>query len=202
MLSYFFLCIQASFLFSCSSQCLTQITSLPVERWTFAQVTCVDEFFHFFQSSVPFLIIVFIIDFGRMWGWIKRKAAPRESCRVYVCVCVYESVSVLPTYIWFVQVHICFWKRVLLTELSFRDAVSFHFNAWLVNDCLCKRYDVFHSRRAFSVCSACVCVCTSACYFGDPLTTSMMLQGVLSFFLSEAYTHTVYTVHTHTLRGI
>lgn len=32
MLSYFFLCIQASFLFSCSSQCLTQITSLPVER--------------------------------------------------------------------------------------------------------------------------------------------------------------------------
>lgn len=46
--------------------------------------------------------------------------------------------------------YVCSW------HLSFSDTVSFHFNAWLVNNCVCRRYDVLHSRRAFSVCLPCV----------------------------------------------
>lgn len=71
-----------------------------------------------------------------------------------LCMWLYTRLSTYSTYIWTVLVHTC---MLLLTELPFRDTVSFHFTAWLVNNCLCGWYDVCHSRRSFSA-FLCACV--------------------------------------------
>lgn len=130
--------VQASFLLGCLPWCLILITWFT----RCSHTVCRRVFWCF--------IIVFVIDFGGTWGWIQRRAA-----RVYVCVCVHKALHKYP-YVGFVLVHICVSVFVLVTHLSFRDTVSFHFNAWLVNNCLCGRYDVLSSRRAFSVCFVCV----------------------------------------------
>lgn len=117
---------------------------------------------------------------------------PQE--RVSVCACACTQVSVYLT--WFVQVHICIWMRVLLTELSFRDTVSFHFNAWLVNNCLCGWYDVYHSRRAFSMF---LCVCVYLCVILVCSFNRDKDAPRRNLFLSVTAicTRTIYNTHTH-----
>lgn len=165
--------VQASFLLGCSPWCLILITWFT----RCSHAVCRRVFWCF--------IIVFVIDFGGTWGLIQRRAA-----RVYVCVCVHKALHKYP-YVGFVQVHICVSVFVLVTHLSFRDTVSFHFNAWLVNNCLCGRYDVLSSRRAFSACLVCVYEHVCVLFWCAP-------RHVFFFFLSEEYIHVVYRVHTHT----
>lgn len=169
--------VQASFLLSCSPWCL--ILSTWFSRCS--HTVCIRVFRCF--------VIVFVIDFGGTWGWIQRRAA-----RVYVCVCVHKGLHKYP-YVWFVQAHSCVSMCVLVTHLSFRDTVSFHFNAWLVKTRLCGRYDALRSRRAFSVCLVCVYEHVCVLFWCAPRH---------AFFLSLWGIHTcsLYSAHTHTFGGV
>lgn len=146
-----------------------------------------------FQSC---LIIVFIIDFGVTWGCIESSAWVLQS----LCLCVFVYVCVYTR----VYIALCMFdsckctsaSQCLCSWLTCPSVILCHSTStpdWSTT--VCGWYDVLHSRRAFSVCLACVYVHDGVLFWCAPRHTFCLS-------ISEDYIHVLYTVHTYIWRHI